>query len=69
MLIFYSIGNFVSAQREKTCVKGGMAGFTVSLTPDGYRVTKAELLPLVISWEQGGKYTADFANGPQEAEN
>jgi hypothetical protein len=51
MLIFYSIGNFVSAQREKTCVKGGMAGFTVSLTPDGYRVTKAELLPLVISWE------------------
>lgn len=60
MLIFYSIGNFVSAQEKKICIKGGMAEFTVSLTADGYRVTKAALRPLGISWEHGGKYTADF---------
>lgn len=36
MLIYYSIGNFISAQPEKSCVKGGMASFTVSLTAAGY---------------------------------
>lgn len=60
MLIFYSIGNFVSAQNEKICIRGGMAGFTVSLTKEGYGVKEAFLRPLAISWEQGGKYTADF---------
>lgn len=57
MLIYYSIGNFVSAQPEKTSTKGGMAAFTVSLTSDGYQITEYSLHPLTITWLEGGKYT------------
>lgn len=57
MLIYYSIGNFISAQNEQSCTKGGMAGFTVSLTPDGYRVTDYTLLPLTIIGQGRGKFT------------
>lgn len=60
MLVYYSIGNYISAQREKSCTKGGMASFTVSLTPQGYKVTEYKLLPLTITWQGGGKYTVDF---------
>lgn len=59
MLVYYSIGNYISAQSEKSCVKGGMAEFRVSLTSDGYRITKYGLQPLVIAWE-GKKCTTDF---------
>ena len=57
MLVYYSIGNFVSAQPEKTCIKGGMAAFTVSLTSDGYQITEYSLQPLTITWQKGGKVT------------
>ena len=60
MLVYYSIGNFISAQPEKRCVKGGMAEFTVSLTPQGYQVTEYRLTPLAIEWSQGGKYVAVY---------
>lgn len=56
MLIYYSIGNFLSAQPEKSCVKGGMAEFTVSLTENGYQVTEYDLTPLQIDWHEGGRY-------------
>lgn len=56
MLVYYSIGNFVSAQYEQSCVKGGAAEFTVSLTKDGYRVTQYSLQPLAITHEKG-KYS------------
>lgn len=59
MLVYYSIGNFLSAQPEKSCVRGGMAEFTVSLTEKGYQVTEYELAPLRIVWHEGGKYTAE----------
>ena len=58
MLVYYSIGNFISAQPEKRCVRGGMAEFTVSLTPAGYQVTEYGLQPLAIEWSPGGKYVA-----------
>ncbi len=60
MLIYYSIGNYISAQNEKECVKGGMASFTVSLTSSGYQVTEYDLHPLKIKWQKGGRYTAEF---------
>lgn len=60
MLIYYSIGNYISAQSEKTCVKGGMAEFTVSLTADGYKITEYALDPLAITWQEDGKWTVDF---------
>lgn len=57
MLVYYSIGNFVSAQPEKSCVKGGVASFTVSLSSTGYKVTEYTLQPLFIVREDDGMYT------------
>ena len=57
MLIYYSLGNYISAQTEQSCVKGGMARFTVSLTPDGYRVTEYTMQPLEIRRQNDGMYT------------
>ena len=57
MLVYYSIGNFVSAQQEKSCVKGGAAQFTVSLTVDGYAVTEYGLTPMTVIRRQDGIYT------------
>ena len=59
MLVYYSLGNFISAQPQKSCVKGGMASFTVSLTADGYRVTEYDFELLSITWQEG-KYLVDF---------
>ncbi|MDE6911998.1 MAG: CapA family protein, partial [Lachnospiraceae bacterium] len=59
MLVYYSIGNYISAQPEKSCVKGGIAQFTISLTPQGYQLAAYDLQPLEIVWHQGGKYTAE----------
>lgn len=63
MLVYYSIGNFISAQPEKSCIKGGMADFTIALTPAGYQITEYDLTPLVITWHGGGKYTTGLADG------
>lgn len=60
MLIYYSVGNFISSQNEQSCVKGGMASFTVSLTQDGYRITEYDLLPLTITRQGDGRYTTGF---------
>lgn len=60
MLVYYSIGNYISAQSEKSCVKGGMASFTVSLTSDGYRITEYGLQPLTITWQEGRKCVVNF---------
>lgn len=60
MLVYYSLGNFISAQNESACVKGGMAEFTVSLTARGYQVTKYDLHPLVITRMERGRYTAEL---------
>lgn len=59
MLLYYSIGNFISAQSERSCIKGGMATFTVSLTPDGCALTQYSLTPLTIAWQEGGKYEVE----------
>lgn len=57
MLLYYSIGNFVSAQPQKTCIKGGMACFTVSRTASGCKITAYDLRPLSITRHKEGKYT------------
>lgn len=59
MLVYYSIGNYISAQTEKACTKGGAASFTVSLKPSGYEVTEYDLIPLTIRWEGEGKYKVE----------
>ncbi len=57
MLIYYSIGNFVSAQSDESCIKGGMARFTVSLTAEGYGITEYALEALEITRSSDGRYT------------
>ena len=57
MLIYYSIGNYVSVQPEESCIKGGMAHFTVVPAPGGYEIKKYSLIPLTILWKKGGGYT------------
>lgn len=57
MLCYYSVGNFVSAQPEKSCEKGGMAGFTIAPGKDGYEIASYDLQPLTILWQTGGGYT------------
>lgn len=59
MLVYYSIGNYISAQHETSCVKGGMAQFTVSLTTKGYRITEYTLQPLTITRQEDGRYTVE----------
>lgn len=57
MLVYYSVGNFVSAQPEKSCEKGGMVTFSAAPGPDGYEITAYDLEPLTILWREGGGYT------------
>ena len=61
MLVYYSIGNYISSQPEESCVKGGMAQFTVSLAPDGYKITEYGLQPLTTTRQEDGKYAVDFS--------
>lgn len=67
MLVYYSIGNYISAQPAPTCTKGGMAEFTVSPTASGYKITEYSLTPLAITWQEGGKCTVDYALTPNPA--
>lgn len=60
MLVYYSLGNFISAQDEKSCVKGGMAEFTISRTPEGCKISSYGLRPLTITRREDGQYTVDF---------
>ena len=61
MLVYYSIGNFVSAQPEKACVRGGMAYFTMAPGEEGQVVTEYGLSPLTIKWQEGGGYAPYFS--------
>lgn len=51
---------YISAQREESCVKGGMACFTVSLTAEGYKVTEYGLQPLTIRRREDGSYMVEM---------
>lgn len=62
MLIYYSIGNYISAQSQKKSIKGGMASFTVSLTQNGYCITEYNLTPLRINAGTGGKFTVEICD-------
>lgn len=65
MLVYYSIGNFISSQKETFCIKGGAAVFTIALTPEGYRVTEYGLEPLGIVRDSEGKYRAGRIDLPR----
>ena len=54
MLIFYSLGNFVSGQEEVSGLLGGMANFTIQKTVDGDKtsveITASSVEPLVMHY-------------------
>ena len=66
MLVYYSVGNYISAQTEQSCVKGGMAQFTVSFVQEGYKITEYTLQPLEIIRQENGKYTVDVLSESYE---
>lgn len=47
--VFYSLGNFVSAQKRPGTMLGGMADCTWEKTPSGVRICHYELKPLVAA--------------------
>lgn len=52
-LVYFSLGNFISAQTGEACRRGGMATFTVVKEAGVCRVTDFDLLPLVTEDELG----------------
>lgn len=66
MLVYYSLGNYISAQSEKVCSKGGIARLTIALTQEGYQITEYGLQPLEIKWHNGGKYTVSIMEQKEE---
>lgn len=53
MLVYYSLGNFVSAQERAEAIFGGLAEFTVSLTLDGCAITEYGMETLIMHQETG----------------
>ena len=64
MLVYYSLGNFVSGQNEIERILGGMATFTINktVTQEGMTITFTDydLEPIVTHQEKEGIYTAYF---------
>lgn len=60
MLVYYSLGNFISTQKEPECMLGGMADITITVD-DGTgkpAITNSELVPLVTHYNYDtGEYT------------
>ncbi len=50
MLVFYSLGNFLSGQIEAPRLLGGMAEVTLTLTEHGVEITDAAVIPVVTHY-------------------
>ena len=52
MLVYYSLGNFISTQKEPQCMLGGMADITITKDPKSQELTiaQADLVPLVTHY-------------------
>ena len=57
MLVYYSLGNFVSAQDMPDRILGGMAQFKAVITLNGCEIVEADLVP-VVTHQADGLYTA-----------
>jgi poly-gamma-glutamate synthesis protein (capsule biosynthesis protein) len=56
-LCFYSLGNFVSHQREKERILGGIMLVTFTKEGDELSITKSGLIPVICHFEQGYRNT------------
>lgn len=52
MLVYYSLGNFISTQKDPVCLLGGMADITIARDPASGKlsVRNADLVPLVTHY-------------------
>lgn len=54
--IFYSLGNFMSAQTKPECVVGGLANIEIGYSFNGVEVKKCQIEP-VVTHQSSGTYT------------
>lgn len=66
MLVYYSLGNFMSAQQDINNVIGGMARFNMKMTMDGVIVTDGELEKLITHQASDGYTTYKLADYTEE---
>jgi poly-gamma-glutamate synthesis protein (capsule biosynthesis protein) len=60
MLVYYSLGNFMSYQKESPRMLGAMAGITITKDALGTYISEANITPIVTHYENG---PADFNYG------
>lgn len=60
MLVYYSLGNFMSYQKEAPRMLGAMAGVTITKDERGTYISDADITPIVTHYENG---PADFHYG------
>jgi poly-gamma-glutamate synthesis protein (capsule biosynthesis protein) len=53
MLVYYSLGNFMSYQKEAPRMLGGMANITITKDASGTYISEADITPIVTHYEQG----------------
>lgn len=55
MLVYYSLGNFMSYQREAPRMLGAMAGITIVKDKNGTYINTADVTPIITHYENGPK--------------
>jgi poly-gamma-glutamate synthesis protein (capsule biosynthesis protein) len=53
MLVYYSLGNFMSYQKEAPRMLGGIAKVTITRDKSGTYISKADIIPIVTHFENG----------------
>jgi poly-gamma-glutamate capsule biosynthesis protein CapA/YwtB (metallophosphatase superfamily) len=53
MLVYYSLGNFISYQKEAPRMLGGMANITITKDATGTYISDSEITPIVTHYEPG----------------
>jgi poly-gamma-glutamate synthesis protein (capsule biosynthesis protein) len=53
MLVYYSLGNFMSYQKEAPRMLGGMAEVTITKDNDGTYISDAKIVPVITHYENG----------------
>lgn len=53
MLVYYSLGNFLSYQKESPRMLGGMANVTITKDMNGTYISDASITPIVTHYENG----------------
>ncbi len=61
MLVYYSLGNFISHQTSIDQLCGGMAKIEIEKNKDGINITSASLVPVVCWYTEKGNGKFDFS--------